>query len=150
MGLQLTLPPMTWPDMPIKLYGSDALHEGATYFNEAVLGPEQSARRDYTGSADESVLAQAIRRDANGLSPISRMKRPPPTSHCHNDLFGRIAQPRPGLSAPNFVATMPHPRCLYCGVQRVPGHRQGIARASNGCNATFQACREFGSLQHHA
>ena len=54
-----------------KLYSSDALHEGASYFNEAVLGPEQSARRDVTVSADESVLAQAIRRDANGLSPIS-------------------------------------------------------------------------------
>jgi phosphate transport system substrate-binding protein len=59
-----------YPDMPLKLYAPDARAERGNYFNEAVLGAGREARRDFTASADDDVIAQAVARDSNALGYV--------------------------------------------------------------------------------
>jgi phosphate transport system substrate-binding protein len=60
-----------YPDQPLKLYGSDARAERANYFNDAILGAGLEARRDFTASADDAVIVQAVARDAGALGYVS-------------------------------------------------------------------------------
>src|SRR5262249_35243082 len=59
-----------YPDEPLKLYAPDARAERGSYFNEAILGSGREARRDFTASADDDVIIQAVARDANGLGYV--------------------------------------------------------------------------------
>jgi phosphate transport system substrate-binding protein len=59
-----------WPDAPLKLLGPDRSSDDGRYFNAAILG-NQFARQDYMGSAEDSVLIQAVARDANALAYVS-------------------------------------------------------------------------------
>lgn len=56
-----------WPDAPLKLYGPDPQFGDSASFNSSVLGTAAPARRDYTASAEDAVLAQGMARDANAL-----------------------------------------------------------------------------------
>ncbi len=60
-----------FPDAPLKLLGPDAQFERGNTFTEAVLGPGQSARRDYMVSVDDNVLIQGVVRDPNALGYVS-------------------------------------------------------------------------------
>lgn len=59
-----------YPDEPLKLYAPDARAERGNYFNEAVLGSGREARRDFTASADDDVIVQAVARDAAALGYV--------------------------------------------------------------------------------
>lgn len=61
-----------FPDAALKLYTLDTKGEGAGAFDEAILGPGQSARRGVAVLGTENVLAAAVARDANaiGLLPL--------------------------------------------------------------------------------
>jgi len=49
-----------WPDEKIILAGPDTDSGTFDYFTEAIVGKEKSSRSDYTASADDNVLVQAI------------------------------------------------------------------------------------------
>lgn len=49
-----------WPDEKIILVGADTDSGTFDYFTEAIVGKEKSSRSDYTASADDNVLVQAI------------------------------------------------------------------------------------------
>ncbi len=49
-----------WPNEKIILVGADTDSGTFDYFTEAVVGKEKSSRSDYTASADDNVLVQAI------------------------------------------------------------------------------------------
>jgi phosphate transport system substrate-binding protein len=59
-----------YPDQPVKLYAPDARAERGNYFNEAILGSGREARRDFTASADDDVIVQAVARDAEALGYV--------------------------------------------------------------------------------
>jgi phosphate transport system substrate-binding protein len=49
-----------WPNEKIFLVGADADSGTFDYFTKAIVGKERSSRADYTASADDNVLVQAI------------------------------------------------------------------------------------------
>lgn len=49
-----------WPDKEIYLVGPDTDSGTFDYFTEAIVGKEKESRSDYTASADDNVLVQAI------------------------------------------------------------------------------------------
>jgi len=59
-----------YPDQPLKLYAPDARAERGNYFNEAILGAGREARRDFSASADDDVIVQAVARDADALGYV--------------------------------------------------------------------------------
>jgi len=50
----------SWPNEKIILAGADTDSGTFDYFTEAIVGREKSSRSDYTASADDNVLVQAI------------------------------------------------------------------------------------------
>ncbi len=56
-----------WPDEKIILVGADTDSGTFDYFTEAIVGKEKSSRSDYTASADDNVLVQAIAGEKNAL-----------------------------------------------------------------------------------
>jgi phosphate transport system substrate-binding protein len=59
-----------YPDQPLKLYAPDPRAERGNYFNEAILGAGREARRDFSASADDDVIVQAVARDADALGYV--------------------------------------------------------------------------------
>ena len=57
----------TFPDRPLRLYGSDTDSGTFDYFTEAIVGEAQSSRSDYTASADDNVLVRGVSGDRNAL-----------------------------------------------------------------------------------
>jgi phosphate transport system substrate-binding protein len=57
-----------WPDRPLDLYGAGGDSGTYDYFTSAIVGEEGASRRDYTGSEDDYVLAQAVAENLNGLA----------------------------------------------------------------------------------
>jgi phosphate transport system substrate-binding protein len=49
-----------WPDEEIYLVGPDTDSGTFDYFTEAIVGEEKESRSDYTASADDNVLVQAV------------------------------------------------------------------------------------------
>lgn len=56
-----------WPDQPINLYGAGEDSGTFDYFTEAIVGESGASRRDYTASEDDTILAQGVANDPNGL-----------------------------------------------------------------------------------
>jgi len=73
-----------YPDVPLNLYGMDGRAERGNYFNEAILGPGRETRRDFTASADDNIIVQAVARDPRALGYVP---------------FGYYANNRRGLKA---------------------------------------------------
>ncbi len=56
-----------WPNEKIILAGADTDSGTFDYFTEVIVGKEKSSRSDYTASADDNVLVQAISGEKNAL-----------------------------------------------------------------------------------
>jgi len=56
-----------WPDEKIILVGADTDSGTFDYFTEAIVGEEKASRSDYTASADDNILVQAIAGEKNAL-----------------------------------------------------------------------------------
>lgn len=56
-----------WPDKRISLVGPDTDSGTFDYFTEAIVGEEGASRPDFTASADDNVLVQAIAGEENAL-----------------------------------------------------------------------------------
>ena len=56
-----------WPNEKIILVGADTDSGTFDYFTEAIVGKEKSSRSDYTASADDNMLVQAIGGEKNAL-----------------------------------------------------------------------------------
>lgn len=56
-----------WPNDKIILVGADTDSGTFDYFTEAIVGKEKSSRSDYTASADDNMLVQAIAGEKNAL-----------------------------------------------------------------------------------
>ncbi|SNQ59335.1 PstS family phosphate ABC transporter substrate-binding protein [Candidatus Methanoperedens nitratireducens] len=56
-----------WPNEKIILVGADTDSGTFDYFTDAIVGKEKSSRSDYTASADDNVLVQAIAGEKNAL-----------------------------------------------------------------------------------
>jgi phosphate transport system substrate-binding protein len=56
-----------FPDRPINLYGAGKDSGTFDYFTEAIVGKEDSSRKDYVDSEDDEILAKAISQDVNAL-----------------------------------------------------------------------------------
>lgn len=56
-----------WPNQPINLYGAGGDSGTFDYFTEAIVGESGASRSDYTASEDDTVLAQGVADDPNGL-----------------------------------------------------------------------------------
>lgn len=59
-----------WPDAPMKLLGAGVGGGDADFFNDAVLGAGNAARRDTMGSGEDSVLVQGIARDVHAVGYV--------------------------------------------------------------------------------
>lgn len=57
----------SWPNQPINLYGAGEDSGTFDYFTEAIVGESGASRGDYTASEDDTVLAQGVADDPNGL-----------------------------------------------------------------------------------
>jgi phosphate transport system substrate-binding protein len=57
-----------WPDRELHLFGADVESGTYDYFTAAISGVEGSSRSDFTASADDEVLVQAIARDELALA----------------------------------------------------------------------------------
>ena len=56
-----------WPDEKIVLVGADTDSGSFDYFTQAIMGEEGASRPDYTASANDNVLVQAIASERNAL-----------------------------------------------------------------------------------
>ena len=56
-----------WPDHRIVLAGADTDSGTFDYFTKAIVGEEGASRPDYTASADDNVLVEAVAREKYGL-----------------------------------------------------------------------------------
>jgi phosphate transport system substrate-binding protein len=56
-----------WPDRPIKLFGPGPESGTFDYFTEAVTGTVDSSRKDYTVSADDTVIVEGVAADVEAL-----------------------------------------------------------------------------------
>jgi phosphate transport system substrate-binding protein len=57
-----------WPDRQIHLFGPDPSSGTYDYFTAAIIGEEGSSRHDFTDSADDNVLVQAVADDELALA----------------------------------------------------------------------------------
>jgi phosphate transport system substrate-binding protein len=57
----------SFPDRPVKLYGSGTASGTYDYFTEAVMGEADASRTDFTASEDDNVLVQGIQGDPGAL-----------------------------------------------------------------------------------
>ena len=60
----------SWPDLPLKLYGSTKDSGTFDYFTEAVVGQEGAIRKDYIAEKDYRILTQKVGNDPNALTFI--------------------------------------------------------------------------------
>jgi len=60
----------SWPDKPLKLYGSNQDSGTFDYFTEVGVGKEGAIRNDYTADKDYKILAQKVSSDPNALTFI--------------------------------------------------------------------------------
>ena len=60
----------SWPNQPLKLYGSTKDSGTFDYFTEAAVGQEGAIRKDYTAEKDYRILAQKVSNDPNALAFI--------------------------------------------------------------------------------
>lgn len=61
-----------FPALPLKLVGPEGRQERVGVFAEALFGTGEKFRRDYVESSDDLLLVQAVSRDINALSYLSR------------------------------------------------------------------------------
>ena len=61
---------LTWPDLPLKLFGAGSDSGTFDYFTEAVIGKAKASRGDYTASEDDNTLVQGISNDKHALGYI--------------------------------------------------------------------------------
>lgn len=56
-----------WPDQAIRLYGPGVDSGTYDYFTQAIVGKEDSSRKDYTSSEDDKVLVEGVANDELAL-----------------------------------------------------------------------------------
>jgi phosphate transport system substrate-binding protein len=59
-----------WPDRPIKLFGPGAESGTFDYLTLAVVGTLDASRKDYTATADDSVIVTGVASDAEALGYV--------------------------------------------------------------------------------